>query len=138
MPSTSNLSDCRKTRMACWSLVPGPRASWSTMTLIFWAEDDVIKATESARASASLGMQKFNCSLVASVSLNARLRSIERIQGRKLWADCTSLPQKPSQFSLAPQKLSLRANWITHGLFIVTFCYPILQHDFIFLILLLW
>src|ERR1700730_6268253 len=38
MPSSSNLSDCRKTRMACWSLVPGPRASWSTMTLIFWPD----------------------------------------------------------------------------------------------------
>src|SRR5579862_4242567 len=37
MPRTSNLSDCRNTRMACWSLVPGPRASWSTMILIFWA-----------------------------------------------------------------------------------------------------
>lgn len=116
--------------MACWSLVPGPRASWSTMTLIFWAEDDVIKATESARASASLGMQKFNCSLVASVSLNARLRSIERIQGRKLWADCTSLPQKPSQFSFAPQKLSLRANWITRGLFTVPLITPRLLNAF--------
>src|SRR5258705_9413764 len=37
MPRTSNLSDCRKTKMACWSLVPGPRASWSTIILILWA-----------------------------------------------------------------------------------------------------
>src|SRR2546426_4096881 len=53
MPRTSNLSDCRKTRMACWSLVPGPRASWSTMTLIFWADAEI----ERTRASRDVNVR---------------------------------------------------------------------------------
>src|SRR5882724_10458032 len=53
MPRTSNLSDCRKTRMACWSLVPGPRASWSTMTLIFWAAAEAERPRASRHANTS-------------------------------------------------------------------------------------
>src|SRR5690242_8967219 len=52
-PSTSNLSDCKKTRIACWSLVPGPRASWSTITLIFWAAAGIERPKASKHASQS-------------------------------------------------------------------------------------
>src|SRR2546423_3153374 len=45
MPSTSNLSDCRKIRIDCISVVAGPRASWSTMTLIFCACSSLVIAS---------------------------------------------------------------------------------------------
>ena len=35
MPSVSTSGDCRKTRIDCWSVVAGPRASWSMMTFRF-------------------------------------------------------------------------------------------------------
>src|ERR1700736_520656 len=59
MPRTSNLSDCRKTRIACWSLVPGPRASWSTMTLIFCPAAVSRKETVKRNAKTSLHKRSF-------------------------------------------------------------------------------
>src|SRR5712692_4283302 len=76
MPSTSNLSDCRKTRMACWSLVPGPRASWSTMTLIFWAGAEATRAIDSARVRASLSIDAF-IFFHGTIPVSVRLHSNE-------------------------------------------------------------
>src|SRR5512146_89820 len=58
MPSTSNLSDCRKTSMDCRSVVAGPRASWSTMTLIF-SPARLLASSNSSMVTAKMALRNF-------------------------------------------------------------------------------
>src|ERR1700741_3016007 len=58
MPSTSVCGDCISRRIACWSVLPGPRASWSIITLRFACAETDVAIARSRRSAEAVRIER--------------------------------------------------------------------------------